>query len=238
MSPGPEQRDLLLVHAAVDGELDPANAAALEERIAADPGLAEERARVEALRQAWRERLPPEPAPPGLRERVRRAVGLAAAPPRFSSQPSWRALAASVALAAMLSSGGTWYALRTPPTGDAIAEAVLARHLRGLMAPPPIHVASSDRPTVKPSFNRPAPPQGPALFQRPRAALAARHRSCGGGLPPRRRAHRCGRPQRRSAAGLSPPRARHQPPRHCGREPRPGDRHPAHDQGLQRGRLG
>src|SRR5262249_57614519 len=91
MSPGPEQRDLLLVHAAVDGELDPANAAALEERIAADPGLAEERARVEALRNALRERLPREPAPPGLRERVRRAVGLAAAPPRFSSQPSWRA---------------------------------------------------------------------------------------------------------------------------------------------------
>src|SRR5262249_58076224 len=163
MSPGPEQRDLLLVHAAVDGELDPANAAALEERIAADPGLAEERARVEALRQAWRERLPPEPAPPGLRERVRRAVGLTAAPPRFSSQPSWRALASSVALAAMLSSGGTWYALRTPPPGDALAEAVLARPLRRPMGPPALAVASSAPHTVQPPVNSPPPPIAPRL---------------------------------------------------------------------------
>jgi len=163
MSPGPEQRDLLLVHAAVDGELDPANAVVIEERIAADPALAEERARVEALRRALRERLPPEPAPPGLRERVRRAVGLAAAPPRFSSQPSWRALAASVALAAVLSSGGTWYVLRAPPTGDAVAEAVLAGHLRGLMAPQPIDVASSDRHTVKPWFNGRVP-QSPRVI--------------------------------------------------------------------------
>ena len=152
MSPGPEQRDLLLIHAAIDGELDPANAIALEERIAADPALAEERARVETLRQVLREQLPTESVPPGLRERVRRAVGLAAAPPRFASQPSWRALAASVALAAVLSSGGTWYALRPPP-GDAVAEAVLAGHLRGLMAPQSIDVASSDRHTVKPWFN-------------------------------------------------------------------------------------
>jgi len=163
MSPGPEQRDLLLVHAAVDDELDPANAVALEERMSADPALAEERDRVEALRQALRDRLPLEPAPPALRERVRRAVGLAApAPPRFASQPSWRALAASVALAAILSSGGTWYALR-PPAGDAIAEAVVAGHLRGLMAPQPIDVASSDRHTVKPWFNGRVP-QSPRVI--------------------------------------------------------------------------
>src|SRR5262249_35921982 len=162
MSPGPEQRDLLLIHAAIDGELDPANAIALEERIAADPALAEERARVETLRQVLREQLPTESGPPGLRERVRRAGGLAAAPPRFASQPAWRALAASGALAAVLSGGGTWYA-RRPPPGDAVAEAVLAGHLRGLMAPQSIDVASSDRHTVKPWFNGRVP-QSPRVI--------------------------------------------------------------------------
>jgi len=58
--------------------------------------------------------------------------------------------------------GGTWYALRPPP-GDAVAEAVLAGHLRGLMAPQSIDVASSDRHTVKPWFNGRVP-QSPRVI--------------------------------------------------------------------------
>ena len=42
----------LLVHAYCDGELDPANALALERRMAADPRLAAERDRVLALKRA------------------------------------------------------------------------------------------------------------------------------------------------------------------------------------------
>ena len=44
-------RSKLLVHAYVDGELDPVNTVAIEKQIAADPALAAERARVEALRR-------------------------------------------------------------------------------------------------------------------------------------------------------------------------------------------
>ena len=40
---------ILLVHAYLDGELDPTNALAIEQRIATDPTLAAECARVEAL---------------------------------------------------------------------------------------------------------------------------------------------------------------------------------------------
>jgi anti-sigma factor RsiW len=141
-------RATLLVHAYIDGELDPANALALEQRIAADPILAGERARVEALRRTLRERLPRELPPPGLQARIRKAVGIAAE----RARPTWRAMAASIALAVMASSATTWLVLQPAP-GDAVAEGVIAGHLRGLMAPQPIDVASSDRHTVKPWFN-------------------------------------------------------------------------------------
>ena len=138
----------LLVHAYVDGELDPASAIAIEQRIASEPALAVERARVEALRRALREGLPQEPAPAALREKVRRAVGLT----RQRAQPTWMALAASLALAIFASSTGTWYAMQ-PGSGGSVPDAVIAGHLRALMAPQPADVASSDRHTVKPWFS-------------------------------------------------------------------------------------
>src|SRR5437868_4723094 len=108
----------LLVHASVDGELDPANARAVERQIAADPALAAERAQVETLRRVLRETLPPRPLPPHLRSRIEAAVGLH----RTRGRPSWRALAASVALALMVASVSTWVLLRPAP-GGRIAEA-------------------------------------------------------------------------------------------------------------------
>src|SRR6516162_7280635 len=97
----------LLVHAYLDGELDPANALAVEQRMAADPTLAAEGERVAALQRLLRERLPHEAAPPALRARIMAAVGIRRARP----QPSWRALAASVVVAAALASGSTWMAV-------------------------------------------------------------------------------------------------------------------------------
>src|SRR5262245_53723699 len=143
-----DDRTALLVHAYVDGELDPANAIALEQRMASEPALAAERARVEALRRALRERLPREAEPPALREKVRRAVGLS----RPRTHPTWMAMAASLALAVFASSSGTWYAMQ-PSTSASVPEAVIAGHLRALMAPQPADVASSDRHTVKPWFS-------------------------------------------------------------------------------------
>ena len=148
MTGQPHPDDHLLVHAYVDGELDPANQMAIEQRLASDPALARERARVEALKNALRDKLPPERPPLGLEQRIRKAVGLSngrVSPPR----PTWFAMAASILLAVMVSSGGTWFALRPAP-GDDIADAVIAGHIRGLMAPQSTDVASSDSHTVKP----------------------------------------------------------------------------------------
>jgi anti-sigma factor RsiW len=139
---------ILLVHAYVDGELDPAHAIELERRLATDPALAAERDRVEALRRLIRERLPREAPPPALVRRIEAAVGLHRAPAR----PSWRALAASVVLAMMVASSGTWLVLRPGPA-DGMADMVVAGHMRALMAREPTDVASSDRHTVKPWFS-------------------------------------------------------------------------------------
>jgi anti-sigma factor RsiW len=138
---------ILLVHAYCDGELDPANALALERRMADDPRLAAERDRIAALKRVMT-KLQPAGAPPALRARIERAVGMR----RPAVRPTWRALAASVALAIVVSSGATWSVLG--PSQSALAtDEVIGSHIRSLMAEQHFDVASSDRHTVKPWFN-------------------------------------------------------------------------------------
>jgi anti-sigma factor RsiW len=146
-SPPPDD-PILLVHAYLDGELDPANALAIERRIAADPALAAERDRIAALRRLMHERLPRAAMPPGLRTRIETSVGLRRAP----SRPSWRALAASIVLTAVVASGST-FLLLGPNAADPTGDAIVAAHVRALMAPQPVDVVSSDRHTVKPWFS-------------------------------------------------------------------------------------
>jgi anti-sigma factor RsiW len=138
---------ILLVHAYCDGELDPANALALERRMAEDPRLAAERDRVVALKRVMT-KLKPAGAPPALRARIERAVGMR----RPAVRPSWSALAASVALAIVVSSGATWSVLG-PSQSALVTDEVIGSHIRSLMAEQHYDVASSDRHTVKPWFN-------------------------------------------------------------------------------------
>jgi anti-sigma factor RsiW len=147
ISTAPKSDNSLLVHGYLDGELDPAHALELEHAIAADPVLATERDRTQALSHLIRDRFASERAPSGLRSRIESAVGLRREWPR----PSWSMLAAASVLVAVMTSGTTWLTLREPQT-DA-TEMVVADHLRALMAPQPTDVSSSDRHTVKPWFN-------------------------------------------------------------------------------------
>jgi anti-sigma factor RsiW len=143
--------ELLLLHAYIDGELDPINAQAIERRIAADPALAAERARLEALRDVMRRRLPRETSPPTLRARIIDA----AAPPdaaRRSTGTSWRTLVASAVAAAIMASGITWF-VAEQRRADAADSVIVSAHVRGLMATQPFDVASADSHTVKPWFN-------------------------------------------------------------------------------------
>jgi anti-sigma factor RsiW len=147
----------LLVHAYVDGELDPAHALEFEQQLAADPALAAQRGRIEALRRVIGERLPPPPLPLALARRVEASVlGSRASAPSIPSRPSWRALAASVLLSLFVASGATWFVVHPSPV-DTVEDMVVASHVRALMAPQPADVASSDRHTVKPWFNGKVP---------------------------------------------------------------------------------
>src|SRR5689334_3847959 len=145
----PDDNSVLLVHAYLDGELDPANALGITQQMDKEPALAAEAERVKALQQLIHEQLPREEAPPGLRARIDRSVGGSTRP---RTQPSWRALAASIALTAMVASSSTWY-VTGPQQPTMIADTLVSDHIRSLMAPGPVDVASSDRHTVKPWFN-------------------------------------------------------------------------------------
>ena len=80
--------DPILIHAYLDGELNSVDAIEMKKRIAADPSLAAECERIEALRQLMRDRMLREAPSPELREadRIgnwdegRRAAALVARP--------------------------------------------------------------------------------------------------------------------------------------------------------------
>jgi len=145
-----DDNSALLVHAYLDGELDPANALSVAQQIDKEPALAAEAERVKALQQSIRERLPREEAPPGLRSRIEASVGGLR---RDRTGPSWRALAASIALTAIVTSSSTWFMAGSQQQPTMIGDVLVSDHIRALMAPEPVDVISSDRHTVKPWFN-------------------------------------------------------------------------------------
>ncbi len=144
------ENDRLLLNAYIDGELDPAHVLELERRLAEDRALANERARIEALRGAMRERLPRETASPALRRRV---AALARPQPfAVNWRGGWASMAASVVAAFAAGSIATLVAIG-PGGREPVAELLVASHMRALMASQPVEVTSSDRHTVKPWFN-------------------------------------------------------------------------------------
>ena len=147
----PDDDSVLLVHAYLDGELDPTNALSVTQQMEKEPALAAEAERIKALQRLIREKLPREEAPSGLRARIEKSLGGRSA--RNHIQPSWRALAASIALTAMVASSSTWFFVESQQTTTIIADTLVSDHIRSMMAPEPVDVASSDRHTVKPWFN-------------------------------------------------------------------------------------
>ena len=121
-----DDNSILLINAYLDGELDPANARSIAQRMpGTDPALAAEGRRVTALRQLIHQQLPPEVAPPGLRARIEASVG---GQRRAHERPSWRALAASIALTAVVASSSTWLLIGPPPESTTADLVVLRPH--------------------------------------------------------------------------------------------------------------
>ena len=139
----------LRLGAYLDGELDAAGAIDFERSLAGDAGQRRELARMQALRAALRGGLAPDRVSESFRAKIAR---LAAPAPARRAPESWRALAASAVVAAGLASAATWFAA-APDRSEAVALAVEAGHLRGLVSGQSVDVVSSDRHTVKPWFN-------------------------------------------------------------------------------------
>lgn len=159
IDPAPDPR-LLRLNAALDGELDAANALALEQEIAADPALAAEYRTLQAVRDRLRRHAPREAAPKALVDSVltladeaqpetpANVVPLAprARPSRVSD---WLPLAASFAVLGFVAGVGLT-ALRQPDKSAGVADTLVSDFSRAAIAGQPFDVASSDRHTVKP----------------------------------------------------------------------------------------
>jgi anti-sigma factor RsiW len=164
--------DELLMNAYCDDELDPVSAIEFERRLAGDETLKAQYNRLLSLRRAVRS-LPQYDVPAGLQARIQSALdadrlGQASRPAQAGRprQRSWsfQALAAAAVFGAVISSS-VMVTIERYNRHEEVARAVVAGHIRSLLAPQPFDVASSDRHTVKPWFTSrlPESPQVPDL---------------------------------------------------------------------------
>ncbi len=141
-----ERRELLGAY--LDGELDAMASKRLEERLAAEPDLAGDYARLAGLRATLRSDIDEDVPSADFRRRIEARF---ATPPPARSR-SWRALAASLIVGIFIGAGATFGLLQRGPA-ELIGEQVVGAHIRALMAPQPADIASSDHHTVKPWFD-------------------------------------------------------------------------------------
>lgn len=153
-SSGDDER-LLQAHA--DGELDPATAAAVERRLEGDAALRRRYESILSLRRLLRI-VPDDDVP---LERLRRRIG-AATKGETARSRSWQAMAAVMLIGAVLGAAAT-ATYQGLSGGRATASLVVTNHIRGLLAPQPFDVASSDRHTIKPWFTSRLPESPPVV---------------------------------------------------------------------------
>jgi anti-sigma factor RsiW len=143
----------LLLHAALDGELDVAAMLEFEKRLAEEPALAAEYQRLAALRQAMG-KLPKMQASDNFRARMAAIAAegekMPEVPPANAWIVDWRPMALAACFALMLGSGFTFLTL--PERGPDIMQDLIAGHVRGMISGQPADVVTSDRHTVKPWF--------------------------------------------------------------------------------------
>lgn len=180
-----QDNDELKLTAYCDGELDPVSAGEFERRMAADDKLHARYTRLMSLRKAM-QALPQADMPSDLQARIRarldteqagveRANTISNVTVLRRRNWSFQALAASAVLGAVIS-GSVLKTIDRFSQDDTVASEVVAGHIRGLLAPQPFDIASSDRHTVKPWFTSrlPESPQVPDLAEQGFALLGGR----------------------------------------------------------------
>jgi anti-sigma factor RsiW len=166
---------LRLLHAYVDGELDPAKVLELEAHLAENPAARAACERLRDMSAAVRAKVDYHVAPAAFAERIAASVALApGAKPRRFALPRWLPAAAVIAGFAVLA----WIAasaLMRPGEDERLAAEVLDAHVRATLAGRPFDVASSDQHTVKPWLSARLP------FSPPVADLSAQGFELSGG---------------------------------------------------------
>ncbi len=144
-----------LIDAYVDGELDLVTSLAIERHLQGCADCTRLVQSRQALHQAVANSSLYYRAPAGLRREVRASLRAAARPGATPRPAWWRALglAGSLAVVALV----LWVVVRgglaAPANNDALAQQVLASHVRSLMPGHLEDVVSTDRHTVKPWFD-------------------------------------------------------------------------------------
>jgi len=169
-----QDNDELQLTAYCDGEIDPVAAGEFERRMAADDKLQARYTRLMSLRKAM-QALPQADLPSDLQARIQAKLNTEQANAERANTVgnvtvlrrrgwSFQALAASALLGAVIS-GSVLKTIDRLGQDDTVASEVVAGHIRGLLAPQPFDIASSDRHTVKPWFTSrlPESPQVPDL---------------------------------------------------------------------------
>lgn len=151
---------LLLIHGLFDGELDAANALAIEAHLRECEDCRQEFERIQAVRDLLETDGLSEPAPAGLRARIVATLdaetGIRSSSPRPRSgiaahvlSRRWASGALAGALAACLA-----LTLAVPQlTRSDIADQLVQSHVRSLLASHLVDIPTSDRHVVKPWFN-------------------------------------------------------------------------------------
>ena len=144
-----------LIDGYLDGELDLAMHLEIERHVAGCPACRKIHDNRRALSGAIRAHAPYHTAPIAMAARIRATLNQAEGNPstRFKLPPRWLSLAASVAFAAFLGAGVTYWVAQ-PSRNELLAREAVAGHVRSLMvAGRSTDVSSSDQHTVKPWFN-------------------------------------------------------------------------------------
>jgi anti-sigma factor RsiW len=142
-------RDLL--HAHVDGELDPANAREIEQHLQSCDQCRATEQQIRSLREALTTNAPAYRAPALLRRNVRAELRREAKTSQHGLSP-WLVFATGAACALLLLAAALFQITRASRE-NAIVDQVVANHVRSLLATHLVDVASSDQHTVKPWFD-------------------------------------------------------------------------------------
>lgn len=166
-----DHETLLLLNAYHDGELSPGEALSMQRRIEQEPELAAFARSLADLSSGLTDVLPGAPASSRLRGAIlaslstdlandgvldERAAEDIVRPAVASTRAPWRSMAAALVIG-LIGGGLAGGYLAHLAQGEArvagVEDEILAAHLRGLIAPQPFDIASSESHVVKPWFN-------------------------------------------------------------------------------------